>query len=127
MSDFKKTLRDGIALANSLTMSLQTANDGKTGIVKHTPFLSVDGSGSRTYGSTVLRPALVDWKQRQVRTMTGELTVSRASVTFLDPAVVINDDDIIVLPDGTTGPILDMSGFIDGGTGNPFFTQVWLG
>ena len=35
--------------------------------------------------------------------------------------------DKIVLPDGTTGPILDMSGFIDAGTGHPIATEVFLG
>jgi len=39
----------------------------------------------------------------------------------------IDDHDVIVLPDGTTGPILDMSGFIDAGTGHPIATEVFLG
>lgn len=127
MPKYKALIRKMIAKANTMTMDLQTTDDGKTGIVLHTPFLSVDGGGNMTYGKTVKRPAIVDWKQRQVRTISGELTVSRASVMFLDPAVVVDDNDIIVLPDGTTGPILDESGFIDGGTSNPYFTQVWLG
>jgi hypothetical protein len=123
----KKIIRNAVALANDLTMDLQTENDGKSGIVTRIPFLSVDGSGNKTYGPPQKLPAIVDWKQRQLRTTTGELSVSRASVMFLDPKVVVDDDDIIILPDGTTGPILDESGFIDGGTSNPFFTEIWLG
>lgn len=126
MPNWKTLIRAQIANANQQLMSLQTNAKGE-GIVLHTPFLSVDGSGAKVYGSTVKRPAIVDWRQRQVRTITGELTVTRAMVMFLDPKVVVDEQDILVLPDGTTGPILDMSGFIDADTGNPFFTQVWLG
>jgi RNase P/RNase MRP subunit POP5 len=79
--------------------------------------------------------AIVDWKQRQLRTQEGILSVSRASVAFLNVQALstatngegVNDEDIIVLPDGTTGPILDMGGFIDAGTGHPVATEVYLG
>jgi hypothetical protein len=79
--------------------------------------------------------AIVDWKQKQLRLATGQLSVSRASVAFLDIAALVaatggegvDDNDLIVLPDGTTGPIIDMSGFIDAGTGHPVMTEVWLG
>jgi len=79
--------------------------------------------------------AIVDWKQKHLRTQGGELTVSRASVLFLDVNELkaatnnegIDDNDIITLPDGTTGPIIDMAGFIDAGTGRPFATEVFLG
>ena len=117
---FLNTVRAGIALANKLTADLQCT-------VMVSSVTSISGSGTKVYGAAVPRQALVDWKQKQVRTATGILTVSRAEVTFLDPTVVIDDTDKIVLPDGTTGPILDMSGFIDRETGNPVLTQVWLG
>jgi len=92
-----------------------------------------------TYGSNFLPAiqlrAIVDWKQAQVRTQSGVLTVSRAMVMFLDiKALVaatagqgISENDRITLPDGTTGPILDMAGFIDAGTGHPIETEVFLG
>ncbi len=91
--------------------------------------------GGWSYPTSVELPAVVDWKQKQVRTLEGVLSVSRASVLFLDVAKVaaatagqgISDHDIIILPDGTTGPILDMAGFIDAGTEQPIATEVYLG
>jgi len=88
-----------------------------------------------SYPTSVQVPAVVDWKQKQVRTLAGTLSVSRASVMFLNVADVanmtngegINDNDIIILPDGTTGPILDMAGFIAAETGQPLATEVFLG
>ena len=117
---FRDLVRDGVALANSLTADLQ-AN------VTHKAWVSTSGSGVKTYAAPVIRPALVDWKQKQVRTVSGVLTVSRASVTFLDPDVIVDEKDVIILPDGTTGPILDMAGFIDRVTGTPYLTEVFLG
>ncbi len=63
------------------------------------------------------------------------MSVSRASVLFLDIAALvtatggagIDDNDIITLPDGTTGPILNLAGFTDAGTGHPVATEVFLG
>lgn len=127
------TIRGGVAIADSVTKSLQCLVD-----FRHY-------AGSDPYGGSVYVPpedqpalklhAIVDWKQKQLRTMEGTLSVSRASVLFLNVAEVatatnsegIDDHDIIILPDGSTGPILDMSGFIDAGTGQPVATEVFLG
>ena len=122
------TLRSGIKIADTISKPLQAT-------VTYKRYLSSDSYGTRTYGSAVSLKAIIDWKQKQVRTMEGILTVSRASIMFLDIAAIvtatagegINDLDSLVLPDGTTGPILDMSGFIDAGTGHPIATEVWLG
>lgn len=121
-------LRAGVAVADLITKPLQPT-------VTYERYLSESGDGSKTYAGIVLLYAIVDWKQKQVRTMSGILSVSRAAVTFLDITTLalatnnegIGDNDRIVLPDGTTGPILDMSGFIDSGTGHPIATEVWLG
>jgi hypothetical protein len=79
--------------------------------------------------------AICDWRQAQVTTVGGSLAVSRVVVTFIDIKEMeaktngegISDQDRITLPDGTTGPILDMAGFIDAGTGQPLATDVYLG
>jgi hypothetical protein len=121
-------VRSAVALANTVTQPLQAT-------VSFRRFLSADGEGVRTYAAAVDLEAIVDWKQKSIRTATGELSVSRSSVAFLDIAALvaatggegIGDNDLIVLPDGTTGPILDMSGFVDAGTGHPVMTEVWLG
>ena len=88
-----------------------------------------------SYPTEVQVPAVVDWRQRQVRTKSGVLEVSRAHVLFLNIADVIrmtngegiSENDVIILPDGDTGPILDMDGFIDAETNLPLATGVYLG
>ncbi len=122
-------LRSGVKIADKVTKPLQ-------GTVTFTHYTTPpDGYGTEPTKTSATLRAIIDWKQRQLRTPNGELTVSRASVLFLDiNAVVaatggegIDDHDVIVLPDGTTGPILDMSGFVDAGTGHPIATEVFLG
>lgn len=122
------TIRQGVKIANSVTRPLQP-------YVMYERSLGDNGFGTNSYASPVQLHAIVDWKQKHLRTQGGELTVSRASVQFLDISEVvaatdgngIDDDDKITLPDGTTGPIIDMAGFIDAGTGHPFATEVFLG
>ena len=126
-------VRSAVVIADQVTKPLQAT-------VSFRHYVSSDGYGTRIYSPDEALPAaqlkaIVDWKQKQVRTMSGILSVSRASVMFLDIAALVaatggegvDDLDMIVLPDGTTGPILDMSGFIDAGTGHPVATEVWLG
>jgi len=127
------TLRTGVKLADSITKPLQAT-------VSYWRYTGSDGFGTKTYNppqtsAGIQLRAIVDWKQKQVRTQTGVLSVSRASVMFLDNAAVvaatagqgIGDNDLIILPDGTTGPIIDMAGFIDAGTTHPLATEVFLG
>lgn len=121
-------LRSGVKIADNVTKPLQPR-------VSYRRYLSEDGYGTKQYGPVVFLNAIVDWKQKQVRTKEGTLSVTRASVLFLNIKDVVDatsgqgigEDDEIVLPDGTTGPILDMSGFIDAGTGHPLATEVFLG
>lgn len=121
-------LRSGVKVADGITKPLQTS-------VSYKRYLNEGASGDKVYAPSVKLRAIVDWKQKQVRTMTGVLSVTRAVVTLLDVAAVkaatagqgIDDNDLFILPDGTTGPILDMSGFIDAGTGHPLATEVMLG
>jgi hypothetical protein len=126
-------VRSAVAIADNVTKPLQA-----TVLFRH--YVGSDAYGAKTYTPDVALPAtplqaIVDWKQRQLRTQEGILSVSRASVAFLNVQALstatngegVNDEDIIVLPDGTTGPILDMGGFIDAGTGHPVATEVYLG
>lgn len=123
------TLRNAVKTVDKVTKSLQATVQYSKAVI------STDGFGTVSYPNTVELRAIVDWKQKQLRTPEGVLSVSRASVTFLDVAALaaatetegISDNDKIMLPDGTTGPILDMSGFIDPGTGQAIATEVFLG
>lgn len=121
-------IRDAVAVADSVTRPLQST-------VSYQRWTGQNAFGEATYAAAVDLKALVDWKAKQVRTATGTTEVSRAVVTFLDAAALsaatggagIDDNDVITLPDGTTGPILDLGGFIDPGTGTPVATEVALG
>lgn len=121
-------VRSAVGIADKVTKPLQAS-------VSYERFVSQDAYGTRTYAAIVYLKAIVEWKQRSVRTTTGDLSVSRSSVMFIDIKELVSatsgegvdDNDRIILPDGTTGPILDMSGFIDAGTGHPIATECWLG
>lgn len=123
-------IKSGVAIANSVTKGGKLQCDIT---LRHAG--APDGEGTITYGPPVPLTALVDWTQHSLRTAEGQLSVSRAQVSFLDvPALSaatngegLGDDDIITLPDGTTGPILDMKGLISGDTGQPFMTEAFLG
>lgn len=122
-------LRSAVKVADQVTKPVQATVQFSRAVI------STDGFRTITYPTTVPLRAIVDWKQKQLRLQSGVLSVSRAMVTFLDVAALtaatggqgVDDNDRIVLPDGTTGPILDMAGFIDAGTGRPLATEVFLG
>lgn len=122
------TLRSAVKIADNVTRPVQST-------VTFHRRLTSDKEGTSTFAAPVALRAVVDWKATQVRTPQGVLTSSRASVTFLDVAKLssatggngVSDLDRIVLPDGTTGPILNLSGFVDAGTGRPVATEVFLG
>ena len=121
-------VRSAVSIANSVTKPLQAS-------VQYKRYVSTSEYGVVTYAAVVTLKAIVDWKQKQVRTQLGQLAISRSVVTFIDIKALVSatsglgvgDQDVITLPDGTTGPILDMSGFIDAGTGHPVATEVFLG
>jgi hypothetical protein len=122
------TLRSGIKLADKITKPLQST-------VTYERAMGTDGYGGISYASSVQMRAIVDYASKMVRTQSGELTVTRATVTLLDVDEIIRvtsgngigNNDRFTLQDGDTGAILDISGFIDAGTGNPVATTVMLG
>lgn len=120
-------LRTGVKIADKVTKPLQaTVMYAREG---------VDNSYGPTYLTAVPLHAIVDYKAVQVRTKGGVLTATRATITLLniDEVVAataglgIGNNDIFTLPDGDTGPILDIGGFVDPGTGHPIATTVMLG
>lgn len=121
-------LRAGVKLADKITKPLQAT-------VLYERESAEDEYGATTRNAPVPLRAIVDFGRKQVRTATGELTVTRATIDLLDiDAVVaatagegIGNNDRFTLPDGDTGPILDISGFVDAGTGHPIATTVMIG
>jgi hypothetical protein len=39
----------------------------------------------------------------------------------------VDERDKIILPDGSTGPILKVKGFVDSETNLRFYSEIWLG
>lgn len=123
------TLRLGVAIANDVTKPVQAL------VTYERATVDTSGYGGLVYGGPVQLRAIVDFARKQVRTRDGVLTVTRATIDLLDPAAIaaatggagIGNDDRFTLPDGDTGPILDISGFIDAGTGQPIATTVLIG
>lgn len=118
-------IRSGVSIANKVTRPLQPS-------VTYQRCTGTDVKGRRTYAAATTLHALVDEKQRQVRTKEGILTACSATITLLDIAEIsaatggegIADIDKFTLSDGKTGPILALGGFVDAGTGAGFYTEV---
>jgi len=126
------SLRDalvaGVRVADSVTKPLQA-------IVTYERDLGSDADGVRTFAPPVPLHALVDFKAAMVRTRDGILTATRSTVTLLDVDEIIaatngngiGNNDRFTFPDGDTGPLLDIAGFVDPGTGHPIATTVLIG
>ena len=108
-------IASAVATADGVTKDLHAT-------VTHTPWLGYDDA----MGASVSRKALVEYKQSRVRTPSGQEVMSRAYVAFIYP-VTVTYQDIIILPDGTTGPIVAINGFADRKTGGPYLVEVYLG
>lgn len=116
---FDDIIRSGVALANSMTASLQPT-------VQHYVRTGQDGYGKPTYAAPVNVPAVVDKDERYVQNAQGQTVLTRHRVTFVRP-IIIKSTDKLVLPDGSTGPILSIGGVVDPDTDRPFSSEVLLG
>ncbi len=129
---FDSLVRNAVALANSLTSTLQVA-------VSHKAWIGDDDTGKPTYATAVSRKAIVSDSSRRIRRDDSEEIVARTYIAFLAPIAArtpavtgrhdpLDERDQLTLPDGRTGPILDTDGgLVDPLTGRTFFHQVWLG
>lgn len=122
-------VRTGVALAHQITGDLQV-------VVEHEPWTGTDGYNKPTYGYVKKRKALVERKQRMVRTPTGEEVLSTCTVTILGTVKAngatgrqepIDTRDRLTLPDDTTAKILSVEGLIDPTTERPYCYEVALG
>jgi hypothetical protein len=126
---FNDIIRNGVAIADRLTKDLQA-------IVTHEAWVGQTGSGRSMYGPPINRKAIVDTRVRDRVTNAGQTVTTRASIQFLEAiepngaigrVEPIDPRDRITLPDGTSGPIVDIGGFIDGQTNRPYTSEVWIG
>lgn len=129
MAGFADIVRMGVALADSLTITLQAK-------VKHEAWIGTDGFSGDIFADPVFRDAIIENKQRLVRGLDGEEVVSTHTISILrpiDPRDIegrqepIDARDRFTLPDGSTGKVLNVGGLIDPDIGASYFHQVWLG
>lgn len=130
-------LTDALKVVDGVTKSLKLQ-----ATVTFERYMSSTGYGAEVYGGAATLSAILEYKQRSVRTSTGELAQSTATLTIVDlpaliavtPAVTgggkagwVFTKDRITLPNGTKQPILNVGGFVDGGSGQLIPTEVYLG
>ena len=122
-------IRNGVALADSLTVSLQAT-------VQHAAWTGQNGFGDDEHAANVARLAIVERKQKLVRNAAGEEVLSQHVISILRPISAngtsgrnepIDVRDRFTLPDGTTGPIINVESFVDPSIGAGFYHIVYLG
>lgn len=124
-------VRNAVATAHSVTRDLQAD-------VTLYQWTGADETEAPTFGSGRTFPALVENKKRLIRTSSEKTIHARAKVTFLalpsangaaNRREPIDPRDKIVLPDGTTGPVLDIQDLTDpqSNIGAGYLLEVWLG
>lgn len=121
----------GVKIANKVTRSLKAQS-----YVTHYTWIRSDDAGAPVYDPPIKRIAIVDMQQKDYRTSSGEMIVTAAYIGILEPITPhgapgrkepVDPNDVFVLPDGTSGPIVDIGGFISGETDRPLFSEIWLG
>lgn len=126
---FDDIIRQGVALAHSLTTSLQ-AN-----VVLHR-WSQSSGFGEAVYAAPITVTALIEQKQRLHAMSSGQTILTRAKITILTPLAPLGASgrtepidvrDKLILPDGTTGPIVDVEGLVDPDTNRPYLYEIWMG
>ena len=103
--DLDTVVRSAVAVANTVTAPLQVD-------VTHVTGQTVDKYRKLTAGTSTTRKAIVEYKIRKIRMRDGTEHLSRADVFFIGNVTVLVTD-VLTLPDGTTGPILDIVGLAD--------------
>ena len=123
------TIRAAISVISTATADLQAT-------VAHAAWTGKDGYNKPTFATPVSRQALVELKQRLRRLPNGQEVLQQAAVTFIGPISPngatgrrepIDPRDSITLPNGYSGPILDVQGLVDPSTNRPFMVSVVMG
>ena len=126
---FDTLVRSGVALANSLTSSLQVS-------CTHEAWISRDVHAKPTYATGIARSGILEQKQVWVKTPTGNQIETRPTFMILGPVAdngantrrePIDPRDRFTLPDGSQAFAVDVAFIIDPQTGDPYAYQLTLG
>ena len=125
-------IASGIKTAKNITDSLQ-------GYITIEFWTGDDAYGESSFTSPVRFKALIDLSSRPTFNSNGQLMETKANLTILEsipatqakPGEVrgqpLDPRDVIRLPDGTTGPIIKIGGFVNADTNLPFLSEVTIG
>jgi hypothetical protein len=125
-------LRKGVALADKIT----GGSDGVQDDVTLYPWTGTGTYGEPTYGAGVPISAFIEDRMVTRNEAGGDEISSRTVLTIMRPITPngatgrrepLDTRDKIVLPDGSTGPILAVNGPNDPTTHAPFVYEVILG
>lgn len=119
-------VRSGIKIADQVTKPLQAT-------VTYKRATTNTGYGVNEATGIPLR-AIVEWKTGQTR-VNGVVTNYTVRLLLLDVAAVaaatndlgVKSNDVFIMQDGSTQPVVDTGFFVDAGTGHPIATEVYLG
>ncbi len=125
------TVRSAVATADKIVKSLEEN-------VSHQAWTGTGGDlfGKSGFATAVTRKAIVEQVIKERRLPDGRTVLTSAKLTFL--AVIppngtagrqepIDPRDKLTLADGTTGPILNITGLRDPEKSRPYLVEVWLG
>jgi hypothetical protein len=115
-------VRSGIALADSLTGSLQVP-------VKHYMYseATIDDTGKITWAAPHVRMGIVENARTQQRQKESRDVASDVQVTFPRP-FPIDTRDKLVMPDGNGDTVINrVAGVFDPLTNDIYMIQVWIG
>jgi hypothetical protein len=130
--NLSKIVSGAVKTASKLTVSLQA-------IVTWKAWTGNDQRGKNTYATYSIRALVEQEVKTQIDQSTGQAIQTQAKITILDPLPVVaalsgfwrtnpvDNRDILILPDGTTGPAYRPGGFVNPDTNKPFLMEVWMG
>lgn len=130
--NLSKIVSGAVKTASKLTVSLQANVIWKA-------WIGNDQRGKNTYTTNTIKALVEQEVKTQIDQSTGQAIQTQAKIVILDPLPVvsalsgfsrtnpIDNRDILILPDGTTGPAYKPGGFVNPDTNKPFLMEVWMG
>lgn len=117
---FDQLIRNGLALATELTESLVVE-------VQHAHWdgVTFDNNAQPQLSPSVPVSCLLEITNEFIEVQ-GRMTQAKSKLSFFAPLAVSVHDEF-TLPDGSTGPILKITGLVDPTTGQPYAPEVYLG
>lgn len=126
---FANLVKNGVALANSLTSALQVG-------VTYRAWTGITAMGDYTYADPITVQALVEFKQQLVVDFSGNEVVSMHTINILQPisgngaegrTEPLDPRDLFTLPDGSTAKMATSETLVNPQTNAGYYHIVKLG